>query len=444
MSAPSAWRPRAGHVDPLDRAEQQRHRVDVDLDLDRLIPERRRFTDRVDDHRSDGHGHDHQRRSRARRAGGGRSRGSRAWVATCYGARRHYCRAVPLEEYKRKRDFEKTPEPAGGAVGGAAGASARAADSSSSATARRRLHYDFRLEIDGVLVSWAVPKGPTLDPSQRRMAVHVEDHPIEYFDFEGVIPKGEYGGGDVIVWDWGTWQPEAETPDGRKAVEDGELKFTLHGEKLRGRFTIVRTSGRGVARRAERREAPDAFEDGGGEQWLLIHKRDDAPKGWDAEDHPQSVKTGRTNDEVKERRDAIWISQAPAALAEIDLVRRGGREAAGLHPADGRDPRRQRLHRPGLAVRDQVGRLPGRGGREGRHGAIYTRNGNDAETYFPKLARRPSWIDAQEAIVDGEVVAIDEDGMPDFSLLQELTTGESAPDSSTRRSTCSTSMAARC
>ena len=149
---------------------------------------------------------------------------------------------MPLEEYKRKRHFGKTPEPSGGAVASAVARGGRYVVQRHRAT---RLHYDFRLEIDGVLVSWAVPKGPTLDSSQRRMAVHVEDHPIEYLDFEGVIPKGEYGGGDVIVWDWGTWQAEPETPDGRQAVTDGELKFTLTGEKLRGRFTIVRTSGRG-------------------------------------------------------------------------------------------------------------------------------------------------------------------------------------------------------
>jgi bifunctional non-homologous end joining protein LigD len=134
---------------------------------------------------------------------------------------------MPLETYKRKRDFGKTPEPAGDPA--APGGTGRFVVQRHRAT---RLHYDFRLEIDGVLVSWAVPKGPTLDSTVRRMAVHVEDHPIEYFDFEGVIPAKQYGSGDVIVWDWGTFVPEAPTLDPRKAVADGELKFELFGQKL--------------------------------------------------------------------------------------------------------------------------------------------------------------------------------------------------------------------
>src|SRR5204863_546670 len=123
-------------------------------------------------------------------------------------------------EYKRKRDFRKTPEPSGGSLASAAARGGRFVVQRHRAT---RLHYDFRLEIDGVLVSWAVPRGPTLDPAVRRMAIHVEDHPIEYLDFEGVIPARQYGAGDVIVWDWGTWEPE-ETTDPPAAVANGELK----------------------------------------------------------------------------------------------------------------------------------------------------------------------------------------------------------------------------
>ncbi|HEY3485872.1 MAG TPA: non-homologous end-joining DNA ligase [Ilumatobacteraceae bacterium] len=201
----------------------------------------------------------------------------------------------PLATYRRKRDFDRTPEPEGAAP--EPSASRRFVVQRHRA---RRLHYDLRFEIDGVLVSWAVPKGPTLDPRARRLAVHVEDHPIEYIDFEGVIPEGEYGGGDVIVWDRGTWEPHG-TDDPAKAVRDGELHAEVHGEKLSGRLVLIR---RGDDDR----------------DWLLLHKRDEhAVPGWDPEDHPESVKSGRTNDEVARRPRAAWRSDAPAAEAEIVL-----------------------------------------------------------------------------------------------------------------------------
>jgi len=147
----------------------------------------------------------------------------------------------------------------------------------------RRLHYDLRFEIDGVLASWAVPKGPTLDSAARRLAVHVEDHPIEYLHFEGVIPEGEYGGGDVIVWDTGTWEP-IHTDDPAAAVAAGELHAEMHGDKLRGRLVLVRRGGGG----------------GGPDDWMLVHKRDEhAVDGWDPEDHPRSVLSGRTNEDVQ-------------------------------------------------------------------------------------------------------------------------------------------------
>jgi bifunctional non-homologous end joining protein LigD len=170
----------------------------------------------------------------------------------------------------------------------------------------RRLHYDFRLEIDGVLASWAVPKGPTLDPGIRRAAFHVEDHPLEYFDFEGVIPAGGYGGGDVIVWDEGTWEPDeaGDPPDPGQAVRDGQLHLDMYGHKLRGRFVLIRT-----------RTGAD-----GKEEWLLLHKHDDhALDGWDPEQHPRSVLSGRTNDEVKADPDRLWRSDMPADQASVDL-----------------------------------------------------------------------------------------------------------------------------
>ena len=315
---------------------------------------------------------------------------------------------MPLEQYRRKRDFASTPEPSGASTPPAG--TGRFVVQRHRAT---RLHYDFRLEIDGVLVSWAVPKGLTLDPGVRRMAVHVEDHPIEYFDFEGVIPARQYGAGDVIVWDWGTWEPEAETADAAAAVANGELKFVLAGQKIRGRFTIVRTSRRPGSAPAT------AFEDDS-EQWLLIKKRDaDAVEGWDAEDHPQSVKTGRTNDEVKANRDAIWVSEQPAAVAEIDLT-----GAVSQPMPDRIEPMLATLASRPFSDADWLYEIKWDGYRVEaviRDGKVklWTRNMKDAETYFPGLLSPPTWIDATQAIVDGEVVAVDDEGRPDFSLLQE-------------------------
>jgi bifunctional non-homologous end joining protein LigD len=346
---------------------------------------------------------------------------------------------VPLEAYRRKRDFSRTPEPSGGAAeehegGGTAVPERTVAAPPRGVPAARggrfvvqrhratRLHYDFRLEIDGVLVSWAVPRGPTLDPGVRRMAIHVEDHPIEYLDFEGTIPAGQYGGGDVIVWDWGTWTPE-ETDHPGRAVANGELKFRLEGERLRGRYTIVRTSGRGGER------ARRAFEESDGEQWLLIKKRDaDARPGWDAEDLPTSVKTGRSNDEVKADRDAVWISSAPAPQAEIDLTRAVD---APLPPRI--EPMLATLATRAFRDEDWLFEIKWDGYRVGAtvndgKVRIWTRGGQDAETYFPGLLNPPSWIEAGQAVVDGEVVALDDAGRPDFSLLQERTGVRGAPN----------------
>ncbi|HEX2498386.1 MAG TPA: DNA polymerase ligase N-terminal domain-containing protein [Actinomycetes bacterium] len=207
--------------------------------------------------------------------------------------------STKLAPYRAKRDFDQTPEPSG-ATSAAGGETRRFVVQRHRA---RRLHYDLRFEIDGVLVSWAVPRGPTLDPRARRMAVHVEDHPIEYLDFEGVIPSGEYGGGDVIVWDLGTWEPYG-TDQPAAAVATGELHAEVHGQKLRGRLVLVR---RGDDR-------------SGKEQWLLLHKRDEhAVEGWDPEDHPRSVLSGRTNDEVKADPERLWRSELPAAEASILL-----------------------------------------------------------------------------------------------------------------------------
>src|SRR5579872_1460334 len=232
-----------------------------------------------------------------------------------------------LGEYRRKRDFGRTPEPEG-APGSAAQAGAAAGERGGPVRRfvvqrhrARRLHYDLRFEIDGVLASWAVPRGPTLDPNVRRIAVHVEDHPIEYLEFEGIIPKGEYGGGDVIVWDIGTWVPH-ETDDPAAAVAAGELHADVSGQKLRGRLILVQT---GRTREDEN-------------QWLLLHKHDDdAVPGWNPDDHPKSALSGRTNDEVKAHPDRMWRSDLPPSEASVPVGdgAAGGGAARGGAARDG-------------------------------------------------------------------------------------------------------------
>ncbi|TAM57682.1 DNA ligase [bacterium] len=181
-----------------------------------------------------------------------------------------------LSVYRKRRDFDRSPEPRG--------ARARAAGARFVVQLHRasRLHYDFRLEIDGVLKSWAVPKGPSLDPALKRLAVHVEDHPLEYAAFEGRIPEGSYGAGEVIVWDTGTYSL-LEGTSARAAFERGALKFALHGRKLHGGFALVKMRAR----------------EGTEDAWLLIKESDaQADPRWLASEHPASVLTGRTLDDV--------------------------------------------------------------------------------------------------------------------------------------------------
>lgn len=194
-----------------------------------------------------------------------------------------------LSEYQRKRDFDRTREPAGSSVRKGRRRSLRFVIQKHAAS---HLHFDLRLELDGVMKSWAVPRGPSLDPANRRLAMHVEDHPIEYNTFEGTIPKGEYGGGTVMLWDRGTYVPdeprpgEAEADAVRRGLKAGKLSFSLHGERLLGSFALIRTGGRGGA--------------GSPRQWLLIKHRDEhATSGPDATDvFITSVETGRTMDEI--------------------------------------------------------------------------------------------------------------------------------------------------
>src|SRR5262252_9862023 len=209
-----------------------------------------------------------------------------------------------LREYRRKRDFRKTPEPAG-AVADVSHSKSRTFVVQKHAASR--LHYDFRLELEGVLKSWAIPKGPSLDPADKRLAMHVEDHPLEYGSFEGIIPKGQYGGGTVLLWDRGTWEPVG---DPHKAYRAGSLKFTLNGDKLRGGFALVKIG----ARRHDR---------GDDRSWLLIKERDRQAASGRArpivESHPESVASGRSLEQIAAAGDRVWQSNrdgdAEAALA---------------------------------------------------------------------------------------------------------------------------------
>lgn len=203
---------------------------------------------------------------------------------------------MALEEYKRKRDFKQTPEPPP-KLGGAG--QSRFVVQKHRAS---RLHYDFRLETDGVLKSWAVPKGPSLDPADKRLAMQVEDHPVSYFDFEGTIPQDNYGAGTVMVWDVGTWTPQGDV---HQMLNKGDLKFHLDGEKLKGDFALVHIRSRKPGSK--------------GNEWLLIKHRDAyATEGYDIEEYDKSVLTGRTMDQIaSDTGSAEWTSDRKSTTAGV-------------------------------------------------------------------------------------------------------------------------------
>jgi len=233
-----------------------------------------------------------------------------------------------LEKYKQKRNFTSTPEPSGDTKLAAERAKAAKPEKGLFFCVQKHLashlHYDFRLEWKGVLLSWAVPKGPSLDPKTKRLAMHVEDHPIEYGTFEGVIPSG-YGAGIVMLWDQGTWRPEA--PDVDAALKKGDLKFTLDGYKLKGSWVLVRTGGRWGA------------SSGGDRSWLLIKHRDDWAGDVDiTEFAPKSVKSdGEFEDILAADRPDVWVSNRPAKGGEAgamlaEIIERAARLKAGGTP----------------------------------------------------------------------------------------------------------------
>jgi bifunctional non-homologous end joining protein LigD len=231
-----------------------------------------------------------------------------------------------LAEYNRKRDFRVTREPPGEAPAKPHKDGARSYLIQKHAATR--LHYDFRLELDGVLLSWSIPKGPSLDPREKRLAVHVEDHPLAYGDFEGIIPKGQYGGGTVLLWDRGTWEPQEDPAKGYAA---GNLKFILKGEKLQGGFALIRLGG--ARARAE-----------GDKAWLLIKERDAQARDGAPDltrTRPESVASGRTMEQIAADKDNVWHSKT----SHVELGGTPGARAAAL-PARPRPPRAVSRRKP--------------------------------------------------------------------------------------------------
>jgi bifunctional non-homologous end joining protein LigD len=317
-----------------------------------------------------------------------------------------------LREYRRKRDFKKTPEPAG-AVLEKPREQRRAFVIQKHAASR--LHYDFRLELEGVLKSWAIPKGPSLDPADKRLAMHVEDHPLEYGDFEGIIPKGQYGGGTVLLWDRGTWEPVG---DPHKSYRAGALKFTLKGEKLAGGWALIRI---GAGRQSR----------GDDRSWLLIKERDpQAVAGRSAsivDSQPNSVATGRTLEEIGGAGDRVWNSN------------RDGGDGAAPSPAAIPDARRTALPdfiQPQLAtlvdeppsgdawlheLKHDGYRILARLDR--RRVKLSSRNAHDWTEKLPAVAAAVARLPAEQAILDGEVTVLLPDGKSSFQALQNFMSG---------------------
>jgi len=386
--------------------------------------------------------------------------------------------AVSLDEYKRKRRFEATPEPPPKLE---KKSQHRFVVQKHRAT---RLHYDFRLEMEGVLKSWAVPKGPSLDPADKRLAMQVEDHPVSYFDFEGTIPEGNYGAGTVMVWDVGTWEPLSPEPVKGKFVpgtdaeasamlKKGDLKIRLHGKKLNGDFALIHMHSRRPGTK--------------GTEWLLIKKQDDyVVKGFDIDQYDESALTGRSIADIAgDQGSAQWTSSRPAsrgaikakwladAIAKFDKkskkkqatgdteklkVKKNEKDksvAGSVGPASGRSARTMKSSSVSSVVKDLAGAVK-RPMPTAIHPMLATsvddpfdspewlfeikwdgyraiafiaqgkvhlvsRNQNDLTAQFSELQNIPGFITAETAILDGEIAALDEQGRSSFSLIQQRT-----------------------
>ena len=355
---------------------------------------------------------------------------------------------MALEEYKRKRDFRRTAEPAGKPLPKKVKGASRFVIQKHAA---RRLHYDFRLEMEGVLKSWALPKGLPWKRGEKHLAVEVEDHPIEYEDFEGVIPEGQYGGGTVMVWDSGTYYVFGEQP--LKSLREGKLHLVLDGKKAKGEWTLVRIRGR----------------DGEKNQWLILKTGDDAkPPSKKLED--QSVKTGRTMKQIADARDAEWQSNrledesptsqfktrirdaikkkvkdevvgqahsravASAKTGRVPTEKQGSRSGrptiaslSDLPAAKARfiEPMKAKLVEVPPATGDWLYELKFDGIRliairADKKVSLLSRNQNDLGARFPEIMEAIRNLAARECVIDGEVVALDDEGRSSFQLLQAL------------------------
>jgi bifunctional non-homologous end joining protein LigD len=297
-----------------------------------------------------------------------------------------------LAEYRKKRHFDKTAEPAGTTEWAS---KKRFVIQKHAAT---RLHYDLRLEVDGVMKSWAVPKGPSLNPADKRLAVHVEDHPLEYRKFEGVIPKGQYGGGEVIIWDQGTYELEGPL-DADAQMARGDLKFILHGKKVRGSFVLVR-----IKSSKEKKE------------WLLIkHKDEFVDPLWNAEDHGESVVSGRTLEDVRLGRAARAPAEAKK-LASLPGARKSPMSrAVPLTLASLSD---KPFSNPDWLFEVKWDGVRGLAYVSNGEVSVRSRTGREIAPEYPEVRDLADQLDASEAIVDGEIVALDDSGRSNFQKLQ--------------------------
>jgi len=317
----------------------------------------------------------------------------------------------PLATYNKKRDFAKTAEPAGKVdprKGKALTFIVQKHDAS-------RLHYDLRLELDGTLKSWAVTRGPSLDPADKRLAVRTEDHPLSYATFEGTIPKGQYGGGTVMLWDRGHWIPHPDK-DPRKTIEEGHLHFTLEGERMKGEWVMFRLKPRGRER---------------GENWILKKVDDEyagSPTGL-TEKYLTSIKTGRTMNEIAEGKKASELKPSSRRKpgSQDGKSRRTTRDP-GLRRGDGKMPSFREPQKATLVDSVPSGAawlhemkydgyrcLLAIGGGEAK---VYTRTGLDWTGKFPEIAEAAASIQCESALLDGEIVSLDDKGNTGFSALQ--------------------------